>query len=182
MSTLLSCDTILGHTPNRMSAMTPMYIAKNVHNSTIFIGPKVEKALASPDRRTMACIYTMEYFTDKKELTIAHNKRHITERNKLDTKEHAHEILFIRRPKTGKTSVKEGRMIVTSTWDTIWVRPWESFMRLKYSVGWSSDFIGLCISKNSSSCMLFGSDNLLSVNYWSELYLTLKNTVKLNFI
>lgn len=117
----------------------------------------------------MAYIYTMECFTDKKELTIAHNKRHIAERNKLDTKEHAHEILFIRRPKTDKTSVKEARMIVTSTWDIIWVRPQESFMRLKYSVGWSSDFIGLYLSKNSLGCMLFGSSNLLSVNYWSEL-------------
>ena len=124
----------------------------------------------------------MEFFTDKKELTIAHHKRHIAERNKLDSKEHAHEILFIRRPKTGKTSVKEARMIVTSTWDTIWVRPRESFMHLKYSVGWSSDFIGLYLSKNSSGCMLFGSSNLLSVSYWSELYLTLKNTVKLSFI
>ena len=124
----------------------------------------------------------MEFFTDTKELTSAHNKRHIAERNKLDSKEHAHEILFIRRPKTGKTSVKEARMIVTSTWDTIWVRPRESFMHLKYSVGWSSDFIGLYLSKNSSGCMLFGSSNLLSVSYWSELYLTLKNTVKLSFI
>lgn len=106
----------------------------------------------------------MEYFTGKKELTVAHNKRHITERNKLDTKEHAREILFIRRPKTGIISVKEARMIVTSTWVTIWVRPRESFVRLKYSVGWSSDFIGLYISKNSSSCVLFGSSNLPSVN------------------
>ena len=61
----------------------------------------------------MAYTYTMEYFTGKKELTVAHNKRHITERNKLDTKEHAREILFIRRPTTGIISVKEARMIVT---------------------------------------------------------------------
>lgn len=104
----------------------------------------------------MAYTYAMEYFTDKKELAVTHNKRHITERNKLD----AHEILFIRRPQTGIISVKEARMIVTSTWDTIWVRPRESFVRLKYSVGWSSDFIGLYISKNSSSCMLFGSSKV----------------------
>lgn len=50
----------------------------------------------------MAYTYAMEYFTDKKELAVTHNKRHITERNKLD----AHEILFIRRPQTGIISVK----------------------------------------------------------------------------
>lgn len=73
----------------------------------------------------MAYTYAMEYFTDKKELVITHNKRHITERNKLD----AHEILFIRRPQTGIISVKEARMIVTSTGYHLGEATRESFRR-----------------------------------------------------
>lgn len=68
MSALLSCDTILGHTPNRMSAMTPNVHSQERANSTIFIGPVEKPQHLSPDRRTMAYTHAMEYFTDKRNL------------------------------------------------------------------------------------------------------------------
>lgn len=66
----------------------------------------------------------MEYFTAIKKnlLTMAYNKRHITERKKPDRKEPAPGDSIYKKVESRQNCVViEGRTVVTSGWDTAWM-------------------------------------------------------------